>query len=281
MAFGREGNVLLLNGRNHPRVTVATGVPQRWRVVNTAKSRYFELDAGEGHRFTKIGGDGGLQEYSVVHETLILAPGERADVFFTPHAAPGAELPVRARLVDRGYGSVETRQDEDLFTMVMADTPAPAPVTLPTITRTIQPIDQTNAMNVAVEFGIGQAANGAFRYTINNKQLGQFKPVQAKVGETQIWTVTNTTAWSHPFHLHGFFFQVLDKNGQPVRPMQWKDTVSVPYKDSLKLIVKYDDRPGQWMFHCHILDHAEGGLMATVQVTRPGETPAPAVEHTH
>jgi FtsP/CotA-like multicopper oxidase with cupredoxin domain len=205
----------------------------------------------------------------VTADTLVLAPGERVDAFITPHAAPGSEMPIRARLVDRGYGSVEARQDEDLFTLVMADTPAPPAVALPTITRTIEPINQADAMQVFVEFGISQASNGAFRYTINDKQLGQFKPVQAKVGETQIWTIKNTTPWSHPFHLHGFFFQVLDKDGQPVRPMAWKDT-RVPYKDSLKLIV-VDDRPGRWMFHCPS-SICRRQIDETVQVV-PGKRP--------
>jgi FtsP/CotA-like multicopper oxidase with cupredoxin domain len=66
--------------------------------------------------------------------------------------------------------------------------------------------------------------------------------------------------------LHGFFFQVLGKDGKPRRPLQWKDTVSVPFKDRLSLIVRFDDRPGSWMYHCHILDHAEIGLMSTVDV---------------
>ena len=281
MAFGREGNVVLVNGRNHPRVSVRTGVPQRWRIVNAAKSRYFEFDPGEGQRFTKIGGDGGLQEYATEHEFLVLAPGERADVFITPRAAPGAEIAVGSRLFDRGYGSVEGRLGEQLFTMVMADAPAPAtPMTLPTVTRPIAPVDQAGAVPIAIEFGISQAPGGAFNYTINGKRLGQFKPVQATVGDTQIWTITNPTPWSHPFHLHGFFFQVLDTNGEPTRPLAWKDTVSVPFKGSVRLIVRYDDRPGMWMFHCHILDHADGGLMGTVQLSRPGET-AEETKHAH
>ena len=283
MAFGREGNVLLVNGRNHPRVSVPTGVPQRWRVVNTAKSRYFELDGGKGTRFTKIGGDGGLQEYSESLDYLVLAPGERADVFYVPNGAPGTEYGVIARLFDRGYGSTEARQNEALFTLVMDGTPAPAPVALPTVTRAIAPVAQAGATQVAMEFGIAQTSDTkAFIYTINGKPLAEIPALPATVGETQIWTVNNTTPWSHPLHLHGFFFQVLDKNGQPKRPMQWKDTVSIPYKDSLKLIVKFDDRPGAWMYHCHILDHAEGGLMSSVLLSRPGEAPPPLPsEHAH
>ena len=283
MAFGREGNTLLVNGRNHPRVVLPTGVTQRWRVVNTAKSRYFELDPGEGSTFTKIGGDSGLQEYPQVLEYLVLAPGERADVFYTPKAAPGTRFPIGARLFNRGYGSVEARHNEDLFEIVMAPTAAPTPVPLPKTGRAIEPLSTAGATPVALEFGITQTpVEKAFVYTINGRPLAAIPPLKATVGETQLWTVTNTTVWSHPLHLHGFFFQVLDKDGQPTRPLQWKDTVSVPFKDSVKLVVRFDDRPGSWMYHCHILDHAEGGLMSAVQLSRPGEAPPPLPsEHAH
>ena len=75
-----------------------------------------------------------------------------------------------------------------------------------------------------------------------------------------------TSRWDHPFHLHGFFFQVIDEKGLPVRPLARKDTVNIPMKTTARLLVKFDERPGEWMFHCHILDHADGGLMGTVLV---------------
>ena len=81
-----------------------------------------------------------------------------------------------------------------------------------------------------------------------------------------MWSVTNKSSWSHPLHLHGFFFQVLDDKGAPVRPLAWKDTVNIPFDQTLRLIVRFDERAGRWMFHCHILDHAEAGLMGTVDV---------------
>jgi FtsP/CotA-like multicopper oxidase with cupredoxin domain len=211
----------------------------------------------------------------------VLAPGERADVFYTPTAKPGTEYGIFAHLFNRGFGSVEARQSEDLFEVVMADTPAVTPRPHPKVTRAIEPISQAGATPVALEFGIEQSETKAFYYTINGKPLDRIPPLKAVVGETQVWTVTNTTSWSHPLHLHGFFFQVLDKDGKPRRPLQWKDTVSVPFKDRLSLIVRFDDRPGSWMYHCHILDHAEGGLMSVVQLSRPGEPPPPLPsEHT-
>jgi len=282
MAFGREGNTLLVNGRNRPRVTMRSGRTQRWRVVNAAKSRFFNLDPGNGLKFTKIGDDAGLQEYSEDVETLVLAPGERADVFYTPRAKPGTEYGLHAYLFNRGFGSVEARQSEDLFTVVMADTPAVTPRPLPRVTRVIEPISQAGATPVALEFGIEQTEDKSFFYTINGKPLDTITPIKAVVGETQIWTVSNTTSWSHPLHLHGFFFQVLDKDGKPKRPLQWKDTVNVPFKESVKIVVRFDDRPGSWMYHCHVLDHAEGGLMSVVQLSRPGEAAPPLpTMHTH
>lgn len=281
MAFGREGNVLLVNGRNQPQVLVAPGVTERWRVVNAAKSRFFGLDAG-GLVFTKIGGDGGLQEYPVTQELLVLAPGERADVLITPTGPPGTTLSIVAQLIDRGFGSTEARISEELLTLVISGATPPAPMPVPAVGRTIAALERTGAAPVRVEFGLIQSGpRREFQYTINGRTLGEFAPIQARVGDTQIWTITNTTPWSHPFHLHGFFFQVLDANGAPVRPLEWKDTVNVPFKSTRSLLVRYDDRPGMWMFHCHVLDHADGGLMGMVELTRPGDTrPAPPhVQH--
>ena len=75
----------------------------------------------------------------------------------------------------------------------------------------------------------------------------------------------NETDFAHPFHLHGYFFQVLDDARVP----EWKDTISVPSKSELKIAVKFDERPGMWMYHCHILDHAEAGMMGHLHVIDP------------
>ena len=68
-------------------------------------------------------------------------------------------------------------------------------------------------------------------------------------------------------HLHGFFFMVLDDAGDPVRPLEWKDTVDIPHERTVRLAVRFDERPGTWLFHCHILDHADGGLLSAVSTS--------------
>jgi len=72
--------------------------------------------------------------------------------------------------------------------------------------------------------------------------------------------------FAHPFHLHGFFFQVLDTSGVAPSVLEWKDTANVPVGGALRFIVRYDERPGMWMFHCHILDHADGGMMGMLML---------------
>ena len=272
MAFGREGAHVLVNGRLGTVGTLRarSGVPQRWRVLNAAKSRYFALDV-DGQPFVKIGSDGGLDEYPVENSSVVLAPGERVDLLVTPNGAAGTELPVRSYVFNRGYGSIEFRPvEEPLFSISFADVAPYRAAARPGIRREILPLSATDATPVTMDLTIEQLRDGGFQYGINTIPYWAAKPFTAKGGETQVWTLVNKTPWSHPFHLHGYYFQVLDEKGVPVHPIAWKDTVNVPFKQTVRMIVRFDgDRPGTWMFHCHILDHADGGLMGTVRVGLP------------
>jgi FtsP/CotA-like multicopper oxidase with cupredoxin domain len=101
----------------------------------------------------------------------------------------------------------------------------------------------------------------------------------ARIGEKHVWTLVNNSDFDHPFHLHGYFFQVLGDDRTP----EWKDTVNVPVKSQLRIAIDFDERPGLWMFHCHILDHAEVGMMGHLQVlpkgAKPGASAAPPAHH--
>ncbi len=272
MLFGREGNRVLVNGRRQPELVARAGAPQRWRLVNAAKSRYFKLDLGEGHVFRKIGGDGGLTEYSEDHDFILLGAGERADVIVKPTGEPGADGLLRSLLHDRGYGSIFGRDFENLLTIRFADEPPYAGGPLPRPRREMHPYDLEDETPVDLELTLSQDQyDQSFAYGINHVPFWKAPPILARLGETQIWTVTNTTAWSHPLHLHGFFFLVLDESGTPVRPLEWKDTVDIPHDRTVRLAVRFDDRPGTWIFHCHILDHEDGGLLSAVHLDLPIE----------
>jgi FtsP/CotA-like multicopper oxidase with cupredoxin domain len=259
--FGREGNLLLINGRLKPTIKARPGLAQRWRLVNSARSRYFQL-ALEGHTFVRIGGDGGLLPSPVERDRIVLTPGERADVVFNPRAAPGTELPLRWVPYDRGYGSTFLRPEEVVATVAFEGAPV-EPTPLPSIHRTIDPLSTAGATPVEVKL-TQDKIDGRFALGINGHPFNEHIP--ARIGETQVWTLVNAIPFAHPFHLHGFFFQVLGANGSPVEPIEWKDTADVPASARTQIVVKYEDRPGMWMFHCHILDHADAGMMGVLDL---------------
>jgi FtsP/CotA-like multicopper oxidase with cupredoxin domain len=276
MVFGREGAHILANGRIAPTLRARSGVPQRWRIVNTAKSRFFLLEM-KGQPFYVIGSDGGLQERPATVDRVLVTPGERVDVIVAPKGAPNGTVPLRALLYNRGYGSVEYRQIENVLTIAFTGDAALQTPPMPLVHRDIVVPDMSGATKVDVLLTLPPADyEGKSEFQVNGVPFWKAKPYLASLGEKQIWTVKNDTKFAHPFHLHGFFFLPLDEQLHPIRPLAWKDTLNVPVGGTVRFLVDFDERPGMWMFHCHILDHADGGLMGHVQVG-----PASTNEHRH
>ena len=88
----------------------------------------------------------------------------------------------------------------------------------------------------------------------------------ARLGTTEIWQIENVVGMDHPFHLHGFRFQVLDRDGKPEPFRSWKDSANIPKHSVVRIAVHFDDYAGRWMFHCHILNHEDMGMMGVLQV---------------
>ena len=261
--LGREGNRVLVNGRIKPTLTVRNGALQRGRIVNAAKSRYFELVLGDGQPFELIGVDGGHMEYSQRRWTIVLGPGERADVLVAPRL-DGRSVTLITNPFNRGFGSTEFRSAEDLIVFHPAAMPPIPAAELPRVTRDIQPMSAAGATPINIDL-VMTKDRGVAGFAIEGGPFWRKSSVRAEVGDTQFWTITNKAIWAHPIHLHGFFFQEVDEKGIPVSPRAWKDTIHVAVDSTKRFLVKFD-RPGSWMYHCHILDHAEAGLMSTVDV---------------
>jgi FtsP/CotA-like multicopper oxidase with cupredoxin domain len=84
-------------------------------------------------------------------------------------------------------------------------------------------------------------------------------------GQTCVIAMANDTAWYHPMHLHGHTFRVLSRNGQPTRFREWQDTVLVAPRERVE-VAFVADNPSDWMFHCHILEHQQAGMMSTIRI---------------
>jgi FtsP/CotA-like multicopper oxidase with cupredoxin domain len=258
--FGREGNVLLVNGKVRPRLKVRAGKPQRWRLINAARARYYSF-LQPGGAFVRIGGDGGLAARSEKTTRVTIVPGERQDVVFIPPFAPGSVSALRWRPFDRGYGTAFGRRSEVIMEIETTSDARVEPAAIPAQLREIAPVDITGAVEHTLDLTIA-GEGSVVEMGINGVPSWNAQPLTARVGETHVWTVTNDSAFDHPFHLHGFFFRVIDDSLVP----EWKDTVNVPVKSAIRIAITFDDRPGMWMYHCHILDHAEVGMMGHLHV---------------
>jgi FtsP/CotA-like multicopper oxidase with cupredoxin domain len=265
--FGREGDTLLVNGKVNPTLHARAGRRQRWRIINAAKSRYYQLGLA-GQKFTRIGGDDGFIATPQVVDTVVVTPAQRADILLDLSMQPNTTLPVEWIPYDRGFGSTEYRPRATIFTIQTTNEAAQPSPALPAIQREIEPIDLSGATPQLLQLTENDQG-GQFALGINGIPGSQAQPIMVPFGDTQLWTVQNTIDWAHPFHLHGFFFQVLDVNGTPPSVLEWRDTADVPVGATVRLAVKFDERPGMWMFHCHILDHADAGMMGMVMLHPP------------
>jgi len=259
---GREGDLLFVNGEILPTLEIRSGEIQRWRIVNASASRVYRLSI-PGQTFLQVGTDGGLFEHPVETDEVLIANAERVEVLVRGTGAPGSEAVLETLPYDRYMPQTRpTDWDEPrgLLTLRYEDGP---PVTADPVPETMRPIPALDPANASATREIVFAQG-----MINNRLFDMNRvDVEAPLGATEIWEIHNVVGMDHPFHLHGFQFQILDRNGVPEPFRSWKDTVNVPKKETVRLIVRFADHPGKWMIHCHILDHEDQGMMGILQVS--------------
>jgi len=259
---GREGDVRLVNGKREPAFSIAAGQIERWRVVNAASARYVRLSIG-GAAFRILGTDGGLIEAPVTVDEVLLAPGDRVDIAVGPFAA-GQELAIDALRYSRT--TIKRRGDERFATLRVGSAKASTAV-VPERLRVIEPLAPSSATpNRTVDFGIKYSLRRGIDFVVNGERHKTDEPV--RIGELQVWDVVNSTLMDHPFHLHGYFFQVLSVDGELPAWRSWEDVVNLPPKSTTRIAWMPDGRPGSWMYHCHILEHHAAGMMGHFEVVR-------------
>ena len=122
-------------------------------------------------------------------------------------------------------------------------------------------------VNRKVNLSVDLSLKNIIDFRVNKQMNGMDKPVM--VGDLQVWEVSNSSLMDHPFHLHGFFFQVLEENGKAPEYKAWKDTYNLKPRTKIKIAWMPDNRPGMWMYHCHIIEHHAAGMMANFEVIDP------------
>ncbi|CAN5393694.1 multicopper oxidase CueO [soil metagenome] len=259
---GREGDVLFVNDEIMPELSIRSGEVQQWRIANASGARIYRLGL-EGHKFIHIGSDGGFFEYPIETDEIVLANGERAELLVHGTGEPGSEVTLQTLPYDRYmpmWRPSDWNETLDLLTLQYTnESPADTNFELPETLRKIPKLKEEDATKTRIM----HMTNGM----INSKTMDMNRVDEvADLGTTEIWDIRNLVGMDHPFHLHGFQFQVIDRNGESVPQRKWKDTVNVPGFESARFIVRYNNYPGKWMFHCHILDHEDLGIMGVLEV---------------
>lgn len=259
--LGREGNTILVNGVTEASIPLRAGALIRWRIVNVANGRFFNLKL-PGVKWRVIGTDGGLIEKPYDTDTLLISPAERYDVVFV---APGpGTMPLTSEPYERGH---ETGLRPAIVVANVKIDQGPATrFSLPTSFRPLERLAD-GRVSVPLLLDEGSTPQGELTFTVNGSTYPNVPMVKVAQGSTQILEVNNESQMDHPFHLHGFFFQTIATNDvlAPADRLVNKDTIIVPAKTRLRLAARFDE-PGMWMYHCHINEHSEGGMMGEIHV---------------
>lgn len=267
---GRIGNTVTLNGTVPESFTVRSGERLRLRLINASTARIYGLTF-EGHEPRIIALDG----HPVTPHwdgRVVLGPGMRADVILDCAASPGSTH----RVIDGFY---RQRAYELLKIAYSGDKPvrerfAPMPQ-LPA--NPVAEPDLSQAQEHRIHFGGGamgsipdQRAHKGMFWTVNGRPVPEHRHhgpplLTLQRGRSHRIEFVNATSWHHPIHLHGHVFRVLTREGKDVLPQQWADTVLLD-PDTHAEIAFVADNPGDWMLHCHVLEHQASGMMAVVRV---------------
>jgi FtsP/CotA-like multicopper oxidase with cupredoxin domain len=259
---GRIGNTVTVNGAIQDSFAVRAGERIRLRLVNASNARIYGLEF-EGHepRIIALDGHGVAPQWDA---RVVLGPGMRADLILDCAGEPGSTH----RLIDRFY---RQRAYELLKIQYGSDKPlrqsstsvprlANNPVAVPDIAK---------AEKHRIVFGGGmmgalpsQREHRGLFWTVNGKPVPEHahhEPLlHLRLNRSYLVEFVNQTSWHHPIHLHGHVFRVLGKD-------HWADSVLLD-PDSRAEIAFVADNPGDWMLHCHVLEHQASGMMALVRV---------------
>ncbi len=294
---GRVGNTVTINGRVPDRFQVRAGERVRLRLINAAPARIFGLEF-TNHRPLVIAFDGQpVAPHPPEGGRVVLGPAMRADLILDMTGNPGTSATVldtfykglEYKLVEIAYG------DEPPLRAQPLDPPKklpPNPIPEPDLaTAQRHDVSLTGGMMGGMGMGGGGMGRmgmggsgmgmgggmmrggmmGGSMWAINgmavmHDDMRNMKPVlMLKQGKTYVLAIDNRTAWHHPMHTHGHSFRVITRNGSPTKYREWRDTVLIPPHERAE-IAFVADNPGDWMFHCHILDHQEGGMMSIIRV---------------
>lgn len=282
---GRIGNSVTINATKPAGLSAKAGERIRLRLANACVARMLALRF-EGHKPVVIALDGQpCEPYEPTDGRIVLGPAMRADVMLDMIGEPGKTYAVTDDFYD---GLAYTLTGIAYDDAPLRDNPLAAPLKLPSNPLPLP--DLAGAARHEIVLQGGMMGGGKFKglggmpgmsmsgtgggpaWAVNGASMmgdgmaGMEPLFTLQRGQSCHLTLRNRTAWWHPMHIHGFSMKVLTRNGAPEPNSQWRDTVLLAPADVLECAFVADN-PGNWMLHCHVIDHSMTGLMTVFSVT--------------
>ncbi len=272
--IGREGSLMLVNGQASPHLTARPGERERWRIINACISRYLRLRL-DGQQLQLLGIDSGRFQQPHDVTEVILAPGNRADLLVTGVTGTAIlrTLPVaRGTAMGMMGATSPSPTPVDLATLVVGGTPGAAPAAVPEqpVPRDLRGATVTRRRELIFAMGMGSGGMGMgasmMSFTIDGKKFDPARIDTIVQGNSvEEWTLTNTSPMDHPVHLHVWPMQITEQNGTAlIDSPVWQDVVNVPARSSIRVRIPFEDYTGKTVYHCHILDHEDAGMMGII-----------------
>ena len=267
-------DVKTINGQLMPRVDIQPGETQLWRFIDQTANTYFRLKL-EGHRFTVVGRDSQPIPKAEVVKEVMFGPSERVDVLVT--GGPSGSYKLVSETTSTGpAGDIFPAQNMALLVSAPGASP-PAPLGPLTVAPGVaQPIPGDH---ISAERLVSFSEDGVTGLFFINHATFDHDRVDFKVplGSIEEWTIRNSSDELHLFHIHQAPFQVVSVDGKAVPFQGLLDTVSVPIHGEVRIRIAFTDPTivGRFMFHCHILEHEDKGMMAQIEVYDPKVGPMP------
>ena len=278
--MGFAGDMMLVNGQYLPAATVPKGVV-RLRLINGSNARIYTLAIDDGRDMHLVGTDAGLLDKPISLQMITLAPGERIEVLVDfsdgrdVALVSGPELNSGGMMGGMMGGSSGMAQGFTILPFAVDATrkaridklPENIGGSRPAITAT--PVVTRN-FTLDMRMGPMMMFGGKSRFSISGEAFDMKVMNHAvKLDTVEHWIIS-ASMLMHPFHVHGVAFQVLSENGGPVRAQNrgWKDTVLV--NGQVEILVPFNrpaDKKYPFMYHCHILEHEDGGMMGQFTVS--------------
>lgn len=280
------GDHLLANGVMNAEVVLPAQLV-RFRILNAEIERAYTIGFEDDRTFWVIGTDGGLLDAPVALTRLVMVPGERYEIVVDLGADPVGSA-VMMQSFNAGYslgypggepnssgefGSLLNNTTFDLLRLVVGESTADAVTTLPAalVSNSLwSAADATNERTIAItDTGPGSP------FTFDDEGYSMDHVAQTVVLDTvEAWHIQNGRIFGHSFHIHDVQFAIVERSSGPVPDHEkgWKDTFYIQIDETVTFVAKFDDYASSehpFMYHCHMANHEDEGLMGQFMVVEP------------